>query len=122
MYETCHYLLVPFNLSWISLNRHLRQITLGLIVAGTTREQLGFALCLQVPIIVVVTKTDCCRSALLEKNVKSLENLLKSPGSRKIPTRITNTADAVNVATRISNDWSVANPLYHSGFYFTTWL
>lgn len=72
-------------------------------VVGTTREQLGFALCLQVPIFVVVTKVDSCRSAILEKNLANMEQLLKSPGSNKIPTRISSESDAVNAATRMSS-------------------
>jgi len=72
-------------------------------IVGTTREQLGFALCLQVPIFVVVTKVDSCRSAILEKNLANMEQLLKSPGSNKIPTRISSESDAVNAATRMSS-------------------
>ena len=70
-------------------------------IVGTTREQLGFALCLQVPIFVVVTKVDCCRSAVLEKNLSHMESLLQSPGSNKIATRISNESDAVNAATKM---------------------
>ena len=73
-------------------------------VVGTTREQLGFALCLQVPIFVVVTKVDSCRSAILEKNLSNMEQLLKSPGSNKIPTRITSESDAVNAAMNMNTE------------------
>ncbi|XP_067943748.1 GTP-binding protein 2-like [Watersipora subatra] len=73
-------------------------------IVGTTREQLGFALCLQVPIFVVVTKGDCCRPAILQKNLSNLESLLKSPGSNKVPCRIGSESDAVNAATKLQSD------------------
>ena len=79
-------------------------MTLIYSVVGTTREQLGIALCLQVPILVVVTKVDSCRSAILEKNLSNMEQLLKSPGSNKIPTRITSESDAVNAAMNMNTE------------------
>ena len=45
--------------------------------AGTTKEHLGFALALKVPIFVVVTKVDKCRKFLIEKTVSQLEKILK---------------------------------------------
>lgn len=74
------------------------------IPVGTTREQLGFALCLQVPIFVVVTKIDVCRPSVLEKNLSNMEQLLKSPGSSKLPLRVRTESDAVNAATKMTCD------------------
>lgn len=68
------------------------------------REQLGVALYQQIPIFVVVTKIDCCRPAVLEKNITHLEHVLKSPGSKKIPLMVRDESDAVDAASKMSDD------------------
>lgn len=69
-----------------------------MFTAGTTKEHLGFALALKVPIFVVVTKVDMCRKFIIEKTVTQLEKILKSPGCKKIPVRIDTEDDAVTAA------------------------
>lgn len=68
------------------------------VAAGTTKEHLGFALALKVPIFVVVTKIDMCRKFIIEKTISQLEKILKSPGCKKIPVRIESEDDAVTAA------------------------
>lgn len=69
--------------------------------AGTTKEHLGYALALDVPVFVVVTKVDMCRPMMLEKTLSQLEQILKSPGVKRIPIRILNSDDAITAASSL---------------------
>ena len=71
------------------------------IAAGTTREHLGLALALQVPIFVVVSKIDLCPDMITSRTVNQLERLLT--GCRKVPFKIKSDDDAVTAA-RTFND------------------
>ncbi|KAK3094036.1 hypothetical protein FSP39_023275 [Pinctada imbricata] len=73
-------------------------------MAGTTREHLGFALALNVPIFVVVTKIDMCRRFMIEKTVSQIEKILKSPGCKKIPLRIKTDDDVITAAANFDDD------------------
>ena len=64
-------------------------------VIGMTKEHLGLALALQVPVFVVVTKIDMCPKNVLENTINQLVKILKSPGCRKVPMFIRTTADAL---------------------------
>jgi len=64
-------------------------------VVGMTKEHLGIALALKVPIIVVITKTDICPEHILKQTIDELTKLLKLPGSNKIPIIIRNEDDVV---------------------------
>ncbi|CAL1531257.1 unnamed protein product [Lymnaea stagnalis] len=70
-------------------------------IAGTTREHLGYALALDVPVFVVVNKVDMCRPEILEKTLLQLEQILKSPGVKRIPIRIHNSDDAITAASSL---------------------
>ena len=72
--------------------------------AGTTKEHLGFALALKVPVFVVVSKIDMCRKFMIEKTISQLEKILKSPGCRKIPVRINSEDDAITAAQNFDSD------------------
>ncbi|KAG7262211.1 hypothetical protein CRUP_012888 [Coryphaenoides rupestris] len=54
-------------------------------IVGTTREHLGLAMALKVPIFIVVTKVDLCSHATVERTVRQLERVLKQPGCSKVP-------------------------------------
>ena len=71
---------------------------------GTTKEHLGFALALRVPIFVVVSKVDQCRPQQVERCVRQVERLLKSPGCKKIPFRVENEDDAVTAASSFHSE------------------
>ncbi|XP_067681273.1 GTP-binding protein 2-like [Haliotis asinina] len=73
-------------------------------ITGTTKEHLGFALALGVPVFVVVSKVDQCRHVLIERTVKQLEKILKSPGCKKIPVRILNDDDAITCASNFDTE------------------
>ena len=70
----------------------------GLI--GMSKEHLGIALALNVPVMVVITKIDICPPQILEQTITQLTRILKSPGARKIPVFIKNHEDTVKTATQ----------------------
>lgn len=63
-----------------------------------TKEHLGLALSLGIPVLVVVTKIDMCPPNILESTIKQLVKILKSPGCRKIPMFIKSNEDVVVTA------------------------
>ncbi|KAI0114776.1 P-loop containing nucleoside triphosphate hydrolase protein [Daldinia grandis] len=70
----------------------------GLI--GMSKEHLGIALALNVPIMVVVTKIDICPPNILEQTIQQITKILKSPAARKMPIFINNREDCINTATQ----------------------
>ena len=70
----------------------------GLI--GMSKEHLGIALALNVPVMVVITKIDICPPQILEQTISQITKILKSPGARKIPIFIKNREDCINTATQ----------------------
>jgi GTPase len=70
----------------------------GLI--GMSKEHLGIALALNVPVMVVITKIDICPPQILEQTIQQITRILKSPGARKIPIFIKNTEECINTATQ----------------------
>ncbi|CAF98621.1 unnamed protein product, partial [Tetraodon nigroviridis] len=64
-------------------------------IAGTTREHLGLAMALKVPIFIVISKVDLCTRSTVERTVRQLERLLKQPGCNKVPMVIGSKDDAV---------------------------
>ena len=72
--------------------------------AGTTKEHLGYAMALRVPVFVVVTKIDLCRSLMVEKALRQLELILKGPGCKKIPIRIKTEDDAITAASNFDSE------------------
>src|ERR1700742_2473835 len=70
----------------------------GLI--GMSKEHLGIALALNVPVMVVITKIDICPPQILEQTVTQITRILKSPGARKIPIFIKTHEETVLTATQ----------------------
>ncbi|KAL2261525.1 hypothetical protein VTK26DRAFT_3991 [Humicola hyalothermophila] len=70
----------------------------GLI--GMSKEHLGIALALNVPVMVVITKIDICPPQILEQTITQITRILKSPGARKIPIFIKTHEEAINTATQ----------------------
>ena len=73
-------------------------------IIGMTKEHLGLALALQVPVFVVVTKIDMCPENVLEDTLKLLQRILKSPGCRKMPVMVQTNDDVVCSATNFSSE------------------
>lgn len=71
-------------------------------IAGTTREHLGLAMALKVPIFIVVSKVDLCTRATVERTMRQLERVLKQPGCNKVPLVVGSTDDAVMAAQQFA--------------------
>lgn len=75
-------------------------------VVGMTKEHLGLALALNVPVFVIVTKIDMCPPNVLQDTLKLLHKILKSAGCRKVPLLVRNPEDVVVSATNfVSERW-----------------
>ncbi|KAJ5697556.1 hypothetical protein N7488_011240 [Penicillium malachiteum] len=68
----------------------------GLI--GMSREHLGIALALNVPVMVIVTKIDICPPKILQETLSQLSKILKSPGARKIPIFVKDMEETISTA------------------------
>ncbi|XP_066155673.1 GTP-binding protein 1 [Euwallacea fornicatus] len=73
-------------------------------IIGMTKEHLGLALALSVPVFVVVTKIDMCPANVLQDNLKMLVRILKSPGCRKVPVMVKTPDDVVLSATNFVSE------------------
>lgn len=74
----------------------------GLI--GMSKEHLGVALALAVPVLVCITKIDMTPPHILEATVKQLTKILRSPGCRKTPIFIESSEQAVDAALRLGHE------------------
>uniref|UniRef100_A0A0K2TMW3 GTP-binding protein 1 n=1 Tax=Lepeophtheirus salmonis TaxID=72036 RepID=A0A0K2TMW3_LEPSM len=73
-------------------------------IVGMTKEHLGLALALSVPVFVVVTKIDMCPPNVLQDTLKLLVRILKSPGCRKFPVLVKSSDDVVLSATKFVSE------------------
>ncbi|KAF8787682.1 GTP-binding protein 1-like protein [Argiope bruennichi] len=73
-------------------------------IVGMTKEHLGLALALNVPVFVVVTKIDMCPANILHDTMKLLVRILKSPGCRKIPVIVHSEDDVIVSATNFVSE------------------
>lgn len=73
-------------------------------IVGMTKEHLGLALALSVPVFVVVTKIDMCPPNVLQENLKLLYKILKSQGCRKVPVMVKTADDVVLSATNFVSE------------------
>ena len=62
-------------------------------ITRMTKEHVGMAIALNVPLFVVVTKVDLCPEPVLKETMKQLSRLLKLPGARKQPYAVRNVDD-----------------------------
>lgn len=62
-------------------------------ITRMTKEHLGMAIALNVPIFVVITKVDLCPEPVMKETLKQLSKLLKMPGARKQPYAVRNLDD-----------------------------
>jgi len=54
-------------------------------VVGMTREHLGILLYLEIPFIIVITKTDICPPEIYKKTIKTIKSILKNQQINKLP-------------------------------------
>jgi len=73
-------------------------------IIGTTKEHLGLALALNVPVFVVVTKIDMCPVNVLQETLKLLIKILKSPGCRKIPVLVSDDDNVITTANNFTSE------------------
>lgn len=73
-------------------------------VVGMTKEHLGLALALNVPVFLIVSKVDMCPPNVLTETLATIQRLLKSPGCRKIPVMVSNEDDVVMSATNFASE------------------
>ena len=74
----------------------------GLI--GMSKEHLGIALALSVPVVVCITKIDMTPAHVLETTLKQLTKILKSPGCRKTPVFVNDMGQVVESALRLETE------------------
>ncbi|KAG9508530.1 GTP-binding protein 1, partial [Fragariocoptes setiger] len=79
-------------------------LRLACCVIGMSKEHLGLALALSVPVFVIVTKIDMCPPNVKEQTLNTLQRLLKSSGCRKIPVMVQNEDDVVLSATNFATE------------------
>uniref|UniRef100_A0A4D5RA46 GTP-binding protein 2 n=1 Tax=Scolopendra viridis TaxID=118503 RepID=A0A4D5RA46_SCOVI len=73
-------------------------------MAGTTKEHLGLAMALEVPIFVVVSKIDVCPPHILQRTLGQLDAILKSPGCKKVPLHVQTEDDAITAASNLTSE------------------
>ncbi len=73
-------------------------------VIGMTKEHLGLALALNVPVFVVITKIDMCPPNVLQETLKILQKVIKSPGCRKIAYMVENMDDMITCAINFTSE------------------
>ncbi|KAI9779718.1 MAG: hypothetical protein M1839_007216 [Geoglossum umbratile] len=89
-----------FGLLSSSPNYCLLMVAANNGLVGMSKEHLGIALALNVPVLVVITKIDICPPQILQQTIQQLIRILKSPGARKIPILIKNREECINTATQ----------------------
>jgi GTPase len=72
--------------------------------SARSKEHLGVALALKVPVFFVVTKTDICPQHILKQSLQQLSAVLKRPGVKKRPFLVKSAEDAVTCARSITSD------------------
>ena len=73
-------------------------------IVGMTKEHLGLALALSVPVFVVVTKMHMCPPNVLQETLKLLVRILRSPGCRKFPVLVKSADDVILAATKFVSE------------------
>jgi len=73
-------------------------------VIGMTKEHLGLALALGVPVFAVVTKIDMAPPNVLQETMRILQRILRSQGVRKIPLLVQNQDDVITCATNFTSE------------------
>ena len=97
---------------------HLPHLVLLLVsavsgVVGTTKEHLSLAKALDLPVVVIVSKTDLVSDAQLEQTKDVIDDTLKTLPYKRVPLRMAN-KDDVLTATSCVSDSSVTPVFYVS--------
>jgi GTPase len=73
-------------------------------VQRMTKEHLGIALALKIPIFIVITKIDIAPADIYKQTLDYISKVLKSTGTQKLPVIIRDTDDVQVYAESIQND------------------
>jgi len=73
-------------------------------VTKMTKEHLGLALALKIPIIIVVTKIDMAPENVKKETIEEIHKILKMKGVRKMPMHIRSDEDILTVVKTIQHD------------------
>lgn len=73
-------------------------------VTRMTREHMGLAVALRVPIVVVLTKIDMCPPNVLSQTIATLTNLLKMRTVQKVPFGVKNQQDVLTAIKNIQQN------------------
>lgn len=69
-------------------------------LVGMSKEHLGIALALNVPVMVVVTKIDICPPNILAETIAQITKIMRSPGARKVPVFVKTRDECIDTATQ----------------------
>ncbi|KAJ2008821.1 hypothetical protein GGI04_000961 [Coemansia thaxteri] len=69
-------------------------------LCGMSKEHLGLALALGIPVFVVITKIDMCPPNILDTTIRQLTKVLRSSGCRKLPIAVKDRGSVVMAASR----------------------
>jgi len=83
-------------------------------LSAMTKEHIGIALSLQIPIYVVITKIDIAPKEVYKNNLEKIKKLLKMPICDKIPVEVKEDSDIKELArsmdkNKITPIFSVSN-------------
>jgi len=73
-------------------------------VTRMTKEHLGIALALKIPVVVVITKIDMCPDNVLKQTMSDIQKILKMRGVRKISLVVRTNDDLITAIKSINND------------------
>lgn len=82
-------------------------------ITRMTQEHIFLCVTLKIPFAIVITKIDICknRKNILKDTVKSINKLLKLPGLRRIPYKVSNIDDVIICAKNVQTESIV--PIFH---------
>jgi GTPase len=69
-----------------------------------TKEHLGLALALKIPIIIIVTKIDICPENILKQTLDDIQRILKIRGVQKMAVIVKNEDDLITCIKSVHND------------------
>ncbi|GFQ91912.1 GTP-binding protein 2 [Trichonephila clavata] len=73
-------------------------------LSGIAKEHLGLATVVDIPIVVVINKIDIASSSCLKKTLLQLQELLQTPGYKKISFQVSTEDDAFTAASLFASD------------------
>lgn len=73
-------------------------------VTRMTKEHLGLALALKIPVVVVVTKIDMCPENVLKQTLADIQAILKMRGVRKMSMMVKNNEDLMQSIKAVQQD------------------